>query len=121
MVERSKHRAKKAKITAMEAATVTTAIPEEGSLAAAGDFDDAKLIALTKEEESLVNEELQKKSKSNSEKVAVLDGNSVNRESLLRLLPKEWLNDEIINFFFRFLNVRDRLKCKVAKGNPKRR
>ena len=95
---------------------VIMTIPEEEGLAAVHETDNAKLIALTIDEESLVNGALKQKSRSMVEVMATLDGDSVNRQSFLRLLPEKWLNDEIMNFFFHLLRVRDRLKCKVANG-----
>ena len=65
---------------------------------------------LTQEEEDIVHKALYKKGP-DSEKVVKINTDTIQRGSLRTLQPREWLNDEIIHFYFKLLTNRDEMMC----------
>ena len=69
------------------------------------------LRPLTPEEEALVEEALYHSGP--SDEIVASDGaDSVQRGSLQRLLPQQWLNDEVIHYYMNMLAARDAQVCQ---------
>lgn len=69
------------------------------------------LRALTDEEQQVVNHAIYGLGR-NDDVLAKIGPDSVLRESMHRLQPGQWLNDEVVHFFYSMLAVRDQEFCK---------
>jgi sentrin-specific protease 1 len=75
------------------------------------------LRELTVEEQQIVQKSVYGKGPLN-EVLAKVGTDSVRRESMHRLQPGKWLNDEIIHYFFKMLAIRDE---KMSQADPSRK
>ena len=74
----------------------------------------------TEEEERAIEDFAAKRdAKTMKEIVLQSEGLLVKRESMWRILNSEWLNDEVINFFFRSLEKRDDEWCQDVRGKKR--
>ena len=56
-----------------------------------------------------------------ADQIASTGTDSVQRSSMRKLRPGEWLNDEVIHFFYKMLAKRDKSLCANAVGQKRRR
>ena len=88
-----------------------------------GSVVDAAAISflrpLTDVESSMVREALN--SDEGAEVMAKSGSDTIQRESMRRLRPGKWLNDEVIHFFYLLLAIRDAKEASGLNGTPKRR
>ncbi|GMI48585.1 hypothetical protein TrCOL_g9505, partial [Triparma columacea] len=73
---------------------------------------------LTEKEEELVKQGLEEEG-TEGDVVGIIDGNSVTRKNLSTLKPREWLCDEVVNFFYSCLKQRDEEKCESSTGGKR--
>jgi sentrin-specific protease 1 len=84
----------------------------------AREFAESLMRPLDAEETELVHNTLHSFG-SDEEIIAQVDADSIQRESIRRLLPGQWLNDEVIHYFYIMLAKRDEEMCR-ADPNRKR-
>ncbi len=75
------------------------------------------MISLTAEEQGVVDQATKKGIGPPEEIIASQDKESAHHKSMQTLLPKQWLIDEVINFFLKHcLMRRDKKLCKKEPG-----
>ncbi len=100
-----------------EPAAVEAARQEEATHLAA-----SLLRPLTDDEREIVHDALYSNKDEDPTKILVKVGtaHTVQRQSMRRLQPGQWLNDETINAFHSLLDQHDRELCKLNPGDRKR-
>ena len=71
----------------------------------------ALMRPLSQEERAMIRKEWDNHGRGD-EIIRVMDTDSVQRESFQRLLPGQWLNDEVIHYFLVMLSKRDEALCQ---------
>jgi sentrin-specific protease 1 len=90
---------------------------EESRIEEAREMASSLLRPLTAEEKAIVDNAIYGLGPTD-EIMAQVGTDSVQRESMKRLRPGEWLNDEVIHYFYIMLSKRDEEMCRL---DPKRK